>query len=253
MQKSARLLIMLILLAQCSRLFSQTDQQKPEKERKNIIRYNLSGGLLFGIDKYIVFGYERVVNAHQSFSINIGPASLPKFVTINTDSIHLTKDLKNTGFNLSADYRFYLSKENKYNAPHGLYIGPYFSYNRFTRNNQWNYQQGSNSAQVVTTNTDFQIFTVGGELGYQFILWKRLALDFVLVGPGFSHYDLSAGSDGNLSPESREQLQDALKQLISQKFPGMNYVLSDKHFDANGDIRTWSLGYRYMIHIGFVF
>src|ERR1700754_2247671 len=127
--------ITLILASWCfgGPLYGQenTENNKPEKWRKNIIRYNLSGGLLFGLGDYVVIGYERVVNARQSFSINIGPSSLPKLVNFTTDSFSLQKDLKNSGFNVSVDYRFYLTKENKYAAPHGLYIGPYTSYNHF--------------------------------------------------------------------------------------------------------------------------
>ncbi|GAO45504.1 hypothetical protein [Flavihumibacter petaseus] len=221
--------------------------------RKNVIRYDLSGAALFGFDKYVVFGYERVVNKHQSFSINGGTVALPKLVTIETDSFYLQKDLKNNGFNISADYRFYLAKENRYFPPHGLYIGPWISYNKFTRNNQWTFRKGSADEQLLTTETDFKIFSVGGELGYQFIVWKRLAIDLVMIGPGISSYDLQGKSTGNLTEEQRAKLQDALKQLITQKFPGMNYVFADKSFDASGSMKTTSIGFRYIVHIGFAF
>jgi Protein of unknown function (DUF3575) len=220
---------------------------------KNIFRYNLSGGLLFGINHYIVFGYERVVGPHQSFSVNIGRASLPKLVSINTDSTNVTQDKKNTGFNASVDYRFYLAKENRYNAPHGLYIGPYLSYNHFMRENDWTVQNQNSTQQAVTTKMDFDIFTIGGEMGYQFIIWKRLALDFVMIGPGTSYYSLTANITGDLTEDQREKIRNGITQIITQKFPGMNYVLSDKQLDANGRLRTWSVGYRYLIHIGFAF
>src|SRR6185436_5977087 len=100
------------------------DSSKIEHHYKNIIRYNLSGALLFGADSYIILGYERVISPHQSFSINIGRASLPKLVSISTDSFNSQKS-KRSGFNFSADYRFYLAKENKFETPHGFYIGPY--------------------------------------------------------------------------------------------------------------------------------
>ncbi len=224
-----------------------------KNSRKNIVRYNLSGGLLFGIDKYVVFGYERVIKPHQSLSLNVGRAALPKLVSINTDSFSVSKDLKNTGFNISLDYRFYLAKENKYVAPHGLYIGPYIAYNNFKRDNNWTFKKGTAQAKEVSTATDINIFTVGGELGYQFILWKRLALDLVLIGPGLSRYDLSGKIDGELTEEQKEKLRDVMTQVISQKFPGMNYVFADKSFDANGTLNTTSIGFRYMVHIGFVF
>lgn len=41
--------------------------------------------------------------------------------------------------------------------------------------------------------------------------------------------------------------------MFSQKFPGMNYVFADKEFNANGVIRTTSIGFRYLVHIGFAF
>ena len=224
-----------------------------KKSYKNIVRYNISGALLFGADKYVILGYERVVNPHQSFSVNIGKVSLPKFASINTDSFSIQKDLKNTGFNASADYRFYLAHENKYYAPHGIYIGPYVSYNHFDRSNEWEFHQSSSSVKHVTTETQFNIFTAGAELGYQFVFWKRLTLDMVLIGPGVSTYNLKTKIDGDLSEEEKQNLQDALKQLISQKFPGMNYALSDKEFKANGTLNTTSVGFRYLVHIGFAF
>ncbi len=220
---------------------------------KNIVRYNLSGGLLFGFSKYVIFGYERVVNPHQSFSVNFGTVALPKLVSINTDSFSLKKDLKNNGFNVSADYRFYLAKENKYFAPHGIYIGPYISYNHFDRNNDWEFQQSGSAQKLISTETQFNIFTAGAELGYQFVFWKRITLDMVLIGPGVSGYNLKTKIEGDLTDEERQNLQDAVKQLLSQKFPGMNYVFADKEFNAHGVLNTTSVGFRYLVHIGFAF
>lgn len=246
-------LTLLILLFGFGELYSQQTAPEKEKEHKNIIRYNLSGGLLFGVNHYIVFGYERVVGPHQSFSVNIGRATLPKLVSFNTDSLNVSQDKKNTGFNVSVDYRFYLAKENRYHAPHGLYIGPYFSYNHFLRENNWTYQNSGSAVQAASTKTTFDIYTIGGELGYQFIIWKRLALDFVMIGPGISHYNLSSSITGDLTDAQRQKLREGVIQIITQKFPGMNYVFSDKHLDANGKLGTWSIGYRYIIHIGFAF
>jgi hypothetical protein len=248
------IIIFLMILFHANTLCAQADIDSAwKKSYKNIIRYNLSGALLFGFDNYVIFGYERMVNPHQSFSINIGGVALPKFVSVNTDSFSLQKDVKNNGFNASVDYRFYLPHENKYDAPHGVYIGPYFSYNHFDRSNDWLFQEGSTEQKPVTTTSNFSIYTVGGELGYQFVFWKRLALDLVLIGPGISGYHLKAKIDGDLTEAEKANLQDALKQLITQKFPGMNYVFAGKEFNGNGTISTTSLGFRYMVHVGFCF
>jgi len=245
--------IMLLMYANSSNSQTTSTDSTWKKSYKNIIRYNISGALLFGFGNYLILGYERMVNPHQSFSINVGAAALPKLVSINTDSFHLQKDLENKGFNLSADYRFYLRNENKYYAPHGVYIGPYISYNSFNRKNDWDFQRNSSEQKLITTDTKFKILSAGVELGYQFVFWKRVTLDMVLIGPGVSVYNLKVKANGNLTEDQKQNLNEALIDLISQKFPGMNYVLADKELDANGGLKTTSMGFRYLIHIGFAF
>ncbi len=235
-----------------STLHAQTDTTKPATQYKNVVRYNLSGALVFGIDKYIVLGYERILKPNQSFSINFGSAALPKLVTIITDSFSLSQDVKNSGFNFSVDYRFYLQKENKYPAPHGFYIGPYYSFNQFNRDNRWDVKNAS-GASVLTTSGKLRIHTIGFELGYQLFLGKHFTVDLLMVGPGLGFYTYNVKFDGNVDPDKKQQIQEALKQMLTQKFPGMNYVFSEKQLDANGHLSTATLGYRYLIQIGYAF
>jgi hypothetical protein len=220
--------------------------------RKNVIRYNLSSALLFGVDKTIILGYERVLSPHRSISINAGKIALPKLVNIETDSFSLNKNGTNNGVNISLDYRFYLSSENKHLAPHGVYIGPWYSYNSFTRENSWDYK-ASGSQKVANTESKMNINSLGFELGYQFILWKRLAIDFVTIGPGFGFYNVKAKFDSNLTDAEKEQLRQALTDALTQKFPGMDIVFEDKELNANGKMNVTSLGFRYVVHIGFNF
>jgi hypothetical protein len=219
---------------------------------KNVIRYNLSGALLFNADKYIVMGYERVLNKNQSFSVNFGLAALPKLFTISTTDFNLKSDRHNTGLNFSADYRFYMKKENRYPPPHGLYIGPYYSFNHFSRDCTWSYKTSS-SGNTVDTHSDINIHMVGFELGYQFVLWKRLTIDLVMIGPGLGFYEYSAKFGTSVPPAEREQLLDALTQVLTQRFPGMNFVFADQKFEADGTMRTSAGGYRYIMHVGFRF
>src|ERR1700741_3692 len=67
------------------------DSSKKMPHYKNVIRYNLSGALLFGIDRYIVLGYERVISPRQSISVNVGRAALPGLISVITDSFSLKK------------------------------------------------------------------------------------------------------------------------------------------------------------------
>lgn len=219
---------------------------------KNVVRYNLSGPLLFGFDKYIVVGYERVIKPRQTASINFGKASLPKFIAVNTDSFNLSSDKKNTGFNISVDYRFYLARENRYKPPAGLYIGPYYSFNQFERTNTWQFNR-SGPVSSVETDMKMGIHTVGFELGYQFVLWERMTLDLCMVGPGIGFYNVEANINTDMSEAKRQELLEALTQLLSQKVPGMNYVFSDKHFEGNGTMNTTGFGFRYLVQVGFLF
>src|SRR6478735_3906274 len=98
-------------------VYAQVKEDSNNRVRKNIIRYNLTGALFFGADKYIVLGYERIVSPRQSFSINMGNAALPKLTSLITDSFQTEKQIQRKGFNASVDYRFYLSDENKFDAP----------------------------------------------------------------------------------------------------------------------------------------
>ena len=225
----------------------------PAKNYKNVVRYNISGALLFGFDKYVILGYERMIGKRQSVSVNFGKVSLPKLISINTDSFSLSKDVKNKGTNFSIDWRFYLAKENKHMAPHGLYIGPFYSFNGYNRTTEFSFRRGAGVEEAATSDVRFNIHTFGGELGYQFILWKRISLDMVLIGPGISSYDLTAKFQGNLDEKDRQQLRDAVQQIITQRFPGMNFVMGDEELNANGILKTWDLGFRYLVHIGFVF
>ena len=247
-----RLCCFLLLLFYVNVSLSQINDSAKMHPYKNIVRYNLSGALIFGADRFVIFGYERVLKRNQSMSFNVGSVSFPRLASISTDSFELKKDFKNTGTNFSVDYRFYLGKENKYPAPHGVYIGPYYSYNNFKRDNEWDFKNSS-ASNYVTSNGNFNIHTVGFELGYQFIFWKRLALDMVLVGPGVGFYNYKVKLDGNLTAEAKDQLYQALEQLLTQKFPGMNYVFADKEISGTGSMKTTSIGYRYLIHIGFNF
>ena len=127
------ILLQLILFFMSQTLFSQ-ESDSEEKNFKNTIKVNLTNPMIFG-DKCYTIGYERVIGKKQSFEVNIGRFSLPKFIGVNIDSIEqIDSETESKGFHSSLEYRFYLMKENKYIAPRGVYIGPYATYNSFSRN-----------------------------------------------------------------------------------------------------------------------
>ncbi|HSF90109.1 MAG TPA: hypothetical protein VLA46_11865, partial [Saprospiraceae bacterium] len=231
--------------------FSMQDKVKEDKVRKNTVRFNLTNPAIFG-DRSLILGYERTIGEHQSFSINAGQASLPKFnlISIADDSlVQLKKSSKDRGFNLTGDYRFYLASENKYRAPRGLYIGPYASHVFMGRENTWNLNSETYNGEVKTDFT-FSMTAIGAQLGYQFIIWKRLALDFVLIGPSVAWYSLEAKLNTSLDPDDESALYAKIDEILRERFPGYTFVLDDIDFKTSGSTTTQSFGFRYTIHLG---
>lgn len=219
--------------------------------RKNIIRFNLTSPMLFSTD-YLVFGYERVIKENQSISINIGQFALDKFDLGISDALELKGGSKDFGINTSIDYRFYLGSVNKYSAPRGVYIGPYYSYNHFNRENTWNLNGESYQGEVIT-DLKFNVHTVGIQLGYQFIFWDRMALDLVLIGPGIGNYSTKVDLNTTMSPEDEALFFESLNEFLSDKIPGYDQVIEPGEFEKNGSFNATTFGFRYMIHLGYKF
>ena len=238
--------VTLLLICSTTLVIAQSDG------RKNTVHFNLTNPLLFGSKAFVV-GYERVVGKHQSVNINIGRMSLPGFSKgAGSDSVKLQNNKNEKGFHISGEYRFYLAKENKYEAPRGVYIGPYYSYNHFSRSNDWLLNTSSFQGNV-NTSLALNINTIGAQLGYQFILWKRVAIDLVLMGPGMGIYNVKAGINTTLNAAQKELFFQRLNDYLADKIPGYNLVIDEGEFKRNGSVKTTTFGFRYMVNIGFRF
>jgi hypothetical protein len=227
----------------------------PEKEFKNTIRFNITNPLIFG-GKSLIFGYERILKNNKSFSINIGQAALPNLENGFSDEFREKTVLSQGGFHISGDYRFYLSKLNKYDTPRGVYIGPYYSYNRYNKGHDWEYtEEGTSDTKLINSDLSLKIQQIGFELGYQFVFWKRFSVDLILLGPGVAGYKVKAEVGGNITDEERQLFLEKLNQALKDKFPGYSGTVGDGdgEFEKTGYRSTTSLGYRYMINIGYRF
>jgi len=224
----------------------------PEKKvRKNTILINATNPVLVS-DRFVTMAYERVLPNNQTFSIAVGSFSIPKFVNGIGDSLGVESDVKERGLHISADYRFYLKKENLHGAPRGVYIGPYYAYNHMNRDVTW-FLDGKNFNGDVNSELKLSIHTLGFELGYQFIFWDRLAVDMILFGPGFGSYKLNNGLITTLTPDQESEFFEKLNQYLEENVPGYDYVIEPGEFVKNGSFKTWELGYRYTIRVGFRF
>jgi hypothetical protein len=233
---------------------SAQETKKEDKQRKNTVHINLTNPLIFGSGS-IVLGYERLLNSKKhSFTINIGLTSFPDLGFIDNDSLkHLQKLKDQKGFNVSADYRFYLLKENKYPAPRGVYIGPYYSYNYFGNHNSWEVKSTNGSVADVESQIKLNVHTIGFELGYQFIFGDRISLDMVLLGPGVGIYNFKTAFSNNLSDAAKQKILEALDGALAEKFPGYGIIVNEEEFKRTGATDRTTIGYRYMVQLGFRF
>jgi hypothetical protein len=222
-----------------------------DSTRRNTIRFNITNPFLLS-DKSLIFGYERIVKKNQSFSINVGKASFPKLISPGSDSLRLNPATKEKGFNLSVDYRWYLGSVNKYGAPRGVYIGPYYSYNYFDRTNDWLLNTTSYQGSVQTDLT-FNFHTVGAELGYQFVFKNRISLDMILLGPGITAYNIKFKTGTTLDPEDEKLFYEELNNYLTNKIPGYDRIIGPNDFNQTGTINTTGLGFRYMVMVGYRF
>jgi hypothetical protein len=236
----------------CMLLLLGPSLQAQYQGKKNGIKFNLTNPVIFGGNSFIL-GYERTIGKRQSLGIAIGTYGLPKFGKgPNNDSIQVTRNMGQTGVHFSAEYRFYLGSENKFEAPRGVYIGPYYSFNQFKRGNTWRFNTQAIQGNVETEFA-LKAHTIGLELGYQFILWKRVSLDFVLLGPGIGIYDLNLKIKSNATVNQQSEMFQRFNNFLNEKIPGYALVINEGEFKRTGAASLTSIGLRYQVNVGFRF
>ena len=243
-------LLILAIYFSYSPVYGQ-EKRDSAKIFKNTIRINITSPMLFG-DKYNVIGYERVVGPHQTFSVNMGRFSLPKFIDPNLDSLKLGRNSTDKGFTIALDYRFYLKMENKHPAPRGVFIGPYYTFNSFDRTNSW-VAETQNGSESLNTNLHLNMNMIGGQLGYQFVIKNRLAIDMIVLGPGVWFYNFKSTVTSTLSAEDQEKVLERINEMLADKLPGHEIIISTGDLHKTGSITTQTAGFRYLLHLGFRF
>jgi hypothetical protein len=220
---------------------------KREKQLKNVAKLNITSWILYS--NGVQLAYERLLSKHTSVTLFGGYISFPMPSVIDNSPLNFDKNKTKSGYTLGSEFRFYLSKENKYDAPHGVYLAPFISFYHF--NNQRNGQDTTNQDQLsLVTTMDF--LNIGGELGYQFVIKKRFTVDCVLFGPAVSSYYFSLKLNGNNSGNYSDQVQ-AILDAIKQKYPLLKDLSNGEKLSTSGVSNFWSLGFRYVIQIGYRF
>lgn len=253
MKKNILFTIILVALVQFSSLGMKQDSlfHVPVPYHKNVIKINPTPMLLWST-KNVTLSYERILNKRQSVAISIGYLEFPQLLKDTIAGLVAITSRHKQGINVALEYRFYLMKRNVRPAPDGLYLAPFFSYYGYKFKNDLNILHTVlDSAAVVKGN--FYAYNFGVELGYQFVFWKRLTLDMVLIGPSVSYYGGGVDVEGNLNLSQLEDINADLYNKLKEKYPMIGDFVVNKSFRNNGKLDLFSVGFRYLIQIGFHF
>src|SRR5450755_813827 len=210
---SGAFLILFFISINASSQMKDSAVMKQEKDYKNILKINLTSWVLY--NSGIQLNYERVLSPKRSITVFGGYIEFPMPTIIQNSSLNFDKNRSKSGFSIGSEYKFYLAKENKYAAPHGVYLAPFVSFYHFN-----NVRSGRDSTNQdnLTLNTTLSFLNIGGELGYQFVIKNRFVIDCVLVGPAVSAYSFGLKMDGSTSGDYNEQIQ-AILNAIKEKYP----------------------------------
>jgi hypothetical protein len=98
---------------------------------------------------------------------------------------------------------------------------------------------------------------VGIELGYQFVVWDRLTIDFTIIAPSLTSYVVYLNLDGNIDTEHKGQINQDILQALINRFPMLNKLISDKSITYSGTSHTrsavWAPGLKFSFFLGYRF
>lgn len=198
----------------------------------------------------LIISFERTVKVNQSFSITAGYQEFPHASRLG-QGITVKDDRERSGHKFGGEYRFYLRKENRYNAPRGVYIGPYFTNHSF-KNERVLEIDNDGTLEEATLKSKISIFNLGFQLGYQFVLNNRWTIDLVFAGPSISNYRYKLDLTSTF-PIDKGDIQNEIVLGLIDRFPLLEEVIEDKEATEKGRLSSWSLGYRYQLQIGYHF
>jgi len=228
---------------------SAAHQSDSLSSRKNIIKYHFVSSMLY--KSSFLLSYERTLKKNRSFAVMGGYLQFPVGLKLGS-RLRLVDSNKKSGFAFGGEYRFYLEKENKYPAPHGIYIGPYINTYRFNNERTLSFTDSNGITSMASLQSDIGVLNVGVQLGYQFVFKDRWTLDLIFLGPSVSQYALKLGLDGSLNI-SEGEIKDEILQGLLDRFPLLDNFVEDKEINLQGRSSSWAPGFRYQFNVGYRF
>lgn len=237
-----------LLLSSSINIFSQS----PARDFKNSVKFNVTNTLLY--DNSYQFSYERMIKENQSLNVFTGYQEFPLITVDLSDNTAFSKNSSRSGYSVGADYRFYLGSINKFKGPRGVYLAPFVSFFQFRTDREIIHTDPDTNVQSsININSKFNLTNVGGELGYQFVIWDRFVIDCVLFGPSVTWYKFNTKLDGSIPGLEDNDVYQKVIEAIKDKYPGVEGITGDEGVEKKGVQSITAVGFRYNISIGYRF
>ncbi|MCX6238598.1 MAG: hypothetical protein NTY07_13730 [Bacteroidia bacterium] len=246
-----KLLFFVFFVALVSLAFAK-DKDSTRLERKNVIKFLPANIPLQSLS----FEYERMINGKNSFTLGVG---LPQQQSlIGKYGIKGDKDLKSAELgtmHIRAAYRHYGGQSM---LPRGFYIEPYLKYQKITGN------AGIKSTSTTkpfegTLDLNLNTMNFGFQLGAQFLIAKRVSLDFYFLGleAGLLSGNVTVISESLADPNAanlKANIDDAIADLPS--FIGDKLTVTQSSDKKTIGVKASSVPYPWLrggISIGIAF
>jgi hypothetical protein len=229
------------------------DNDSTSVKRKNVIKF-LPVNLPF---QSTSFEYERMINAKNSFTLGVGLPNQRSLIGIY--GIDFGTDIKTAELgttHIRAAFRHYGG--GKRNLPRGFYIEPYVKYQKITGSASI---QNTNPTDPYSGKLDLDLNTMnfGFQLGAQFLIAKRVTLDFYFLGleAGLVSGNVTVISESLADPNAanlKANIDDAIANL--PKFIGDKLTVTQSADKKTIGIKASSVPYPWLrggISIGIAF
>lgn len=216
-----------------------TKKEKTKTSQRNFVKVNLTALVL----KNYSLQYERTLNRKFSFAVafRIMPeSSIPFKGQIlklvgddDPDTKEAIESFRPSNFAITPEIRFYLSKKG---YGRGFYIAPFYRYASFKTNQMvFTYEDNVGAESKINLAGKLTANTGGLLFGAQWLLGRRVCLDWWILGP---HFGSGSGSFvGTTSqPMDQSEQNDLRQQLEDLEIP-----FTDKTVNVNANGATLKL------------
>lgn len=183
-------------------------------QKRNILKINLTALSFTNI--YLQDEYTLSKKTSVALGLAFMPErSLPTAITDN-DSSGNSANLTFSGFSFTPEFRWYFSGH----SPKGFYLAPYLRYSKYsTSSYSFKYDKagGTNNAFVVMDG-DLSGIAIGLMAGSQWKIGDHFAIDWWILGGGYSSSKASLTGKGN-EPFTQSDIDDIKNSINSTDLP----------------------------------